>query len=108
MPGFAPEGRPDLSRPAGTRPGDPDLRPHATAFMFPTEQAAMERAERIRLDCHSHWRVQYDIASRQHYITKHRYKPTGAGTCSRSHQVLCADRRWRASHRVRLPDGRLA
>ncbi len=76
--------------------------------MFATEQAALKRAERTRLDCHTHWRVQYDIASRQHYITKHRYKRNGGGTSSRSDQVLCADGRWRASHRVRLPDGRLA
>ena len=76
--------------------------------MFATEQAAMARAERTRLDRHSHWRVHYDIDSRQHYITKHRYKPSGAGTVSRSHQVLCSDGRWRASHRVQLPDGRLA
>ena len=108
MPGFAPEGRPDLSRPAGTRPGDPDLRPHATAFMFATERAATERAERILMDSHTHWRVRYDVASQQHYITKHRYKPTGAGTSSRSHQVLCADGRWRADHRVLLPNGQLA
>ena len=76
--------------------------------MFATEQAAVERAGRTRLDCHSHWRVQYNIASPQHYITKNRYKRIGGGTCSRSHQVLCADGRWRASHRIQLPDGRLA
>ena len=83
-------------------------RPRAAALMFDTYEAARKRARRARMDRHTHLRVQQDPASSRHYLTRHRHKPTGAGTASRSHQVLCADGRWRASHRVELPDGRLA
>ena len=90
------------------RPATPRPWTRSPARMFESEDAALKRANRTSLDAHTHWRVHYDIASRQHYITKHTYKPTGAGTASRSHQVLCLDGRWRASHRVALPNGALA
>ena len=83
-------------------------RSRAAALMFDSDDAARQRAARARMDRHTHWRVSHDPDSDRHYITKHRYKPTGAGTASRSHQALCADGRWRASHRVELPSGRTA
>ena len=103
------EAIPDKCRPdAPIQPASVQRCRYAPARMFDTEEAARIRAGRAKMDRHTHCHVAYDPASSRHYLTKHRRKPTGGGTCSRSHQVLCADGRWRADHHVLLPNGQLA
>ncbi len=82
--------------------------PYSPALMFDCEDDAFDRGDRSRMSWRTNWEVADDPISRQHYLVKCRRKPDRRGLDSWSRQVLCADGRWRADHRVLLPNGQLA